>query len=79
MALLPSFASLLQPFFQQMTAPTYASLLTLLGGGSLPAGIPSPALCGPRAARTPSTTVPTTASLPPPAGTWTPWDWLCWT
>lgn len=32
MSLLPSFAQLLQPFFVEMTAPTYASLLTLLGG-----------------------------------------------
>jgi hypothetical protein len=32
MSLVPSFVQLLQPFFQQMTAPTSASLLTLLAG-----------------------------------------------
>lgn len=32
MTLVPSFQVLLQPFFQQMTAPTFASLLTLLAG-----------------------------------------------
>lgn len=32
MSLLPSFLQLLQPFQSQMTAPTFASLLTVLGG-----------------------------------------------